>query len=175
MRVHAMVAPICSRKRATFRGARLWGLTWVMRYAWEGCRVVWPRAFSDAGGNADSLCLLVSYENEAGPLTALLTGDAEAEQIEKMVQSGGTGSSEAVAVNVLKAGHHGSKAGMTPKLAQGLSANIALVSCGANNRYGHPAQATRVFRTDELGDIACVFSREGIEVRPQYASGVALE
>ena len=148
------------------------------------CRVVWPRAFSDAGGNADSLCLLVSYENEAGPLTALLTGDAEAEQIEKMVQSGGTGSSEAVAVNVLKAGHHGSKAGMTPKLAQGLSANIALVSCGANNRYGHPAQATidaleaagtRVFRTDELGDIACVFSREGIEVRPQYASGVALE
>lgn len=148
------------------------------------CRVVWPRAFSDAGGNADSLCLLVSYESEAGPLTALLTGDAEAEQIEKMVQSGGTGSSGAVAVNVLKAGHHGSKAGMTPKLAQGLSANIALVSCGANNRYGHPAQATidaleaagtRVFRTDELGDIACVFSREGIEVRPQYASGVALE
>ena len=148
------------------------------------CRVVWPRAFSDAGGNADSLCLLVSHESEAGPLTALLTGDAEAEQIEKMVQSGGTGSSGAVAVNVLKAGHHGSKAGMTPKLAQGLSANIALVSCGANNRYGHPAQATidaleaagtHVFRTDELGDIACVFSREGIEVRPQYASGVALE
>lgn len=148
------------------------------------CRVVWPRAFSDAGGNADSLCLLVSYESEAGSLTALLTGDAEAEQIEKMVQSGGTGSSGAVAVNVLKAGHHGSKAGMTPKLAQGLSANIALVSCGANNHYGHPAQATidaleaagtRVFRTDELGDIACVFSREGIEVRPQYASGVALE
>lgn len=148
------------------------------------CRVVWPWAFSDAGGNADSLCLLVSYESEAGPLTALLTGDAEAEQIEKMVQSGGAGSSGAVAVNVLKAGHHGSKAGMTPKLAQGLSANIALVSCGANNRYGHPAQATidaleaagtRVFRTDELGDIACVFSREGIEVRPQYASGVALE
>lgn len=74
------------------------------------CRVVWPRAFSDAGGNADSLCLLVSYESEAGPFTALLTGDAEAEQIEKMVQSGGTGSSGAVAVNVLKAGHHGSKA-----------------------------------------------------------------
>ena len=64
----------------------------------------------------------MSYESEAGPLTALLTGDAEAEQIEKMVQSGGTGSSGAVAVNVLKAGHHGSKAGMTPKLAQGLSA-----------------------------------------------------
>ena len=71
---------------------------------------------------------------------------------------------------MLKAGHHGSKAGMTPKLAQGLSANIALVSCGANNRYGHPAQATidaleaagtRVFRTDELGDIACVFSLRG--------------
>lgn len=148
------------------------------------CRVVWPQVFSDAGGNADSLCLLVSYESEAGPLTALLTGDAEADQIESMVQSGGTGSSGAPVVNVLKAGHHGSKAGMTTELAQELSANIALVSCGANNRYGHPAQTTidaleaagtRVFRTDELGDIACVFSREGIEVRPQHASEVALE
>ena len=148
------------------------------------CRVVWPQVFSDAGGNADSLCLLVSYESEAGPLTALLTGDAEADQIEKMVQSGGTGSSGTPVVNVLKAGHHGSKAGMTTELAKELSANIALVSCGANNRYGHPAQTTidaleaagtRVFRTDELGDIACVFSREGIEVRPQYAGEVALE
>lgn len=147
------------------------------------CRVVWPRSFSDEGGNADSLCLLVSYESQAGPLTALLTGDAEAEQIESMVQGGG-GVVGIGSVNVLKAGHHGSKAGMTPKLAQELSANIALVSCGENNRYGHPAQTTidaledsgaRVFRTDELGDIACVFSRDGIEVRPQHACEVALE
>ena len=145
------------------------------------CRVVWPRAFSDAGGNADSLCLLVTRESSAGNWTALLTGDAEAEQIDEMTSRLPGGSK---GIDVLKAGHHGSKAGMTDRLALTLSPKITLVSCGANNRYGHPAATTvealeaagsAVFRTDESGDVACVFSDEGIAVRTQRASEVDLE
>ncbi len=148
------------------------------------CRVVWPAAFRDEGGNADSLCLLVSRESAAGSWTALLVGDAEADQIAEIVKGDGRGHAGTGAVDVFKAGHHGSKAGMDETLASALSPEIALVSCGANNRYGHPAPSTvealeaagaQVFRTDELGDIACVFSQEGISVVTQRACEVDIE
>ncbi len=141
------------------------------------CRVVWPGQFEDEGGNADSLCLLVSRESATGEWKALLTGDAEAGQLEEIASSTG-------AVDVFKAGHHGSRAGMTETLARDLSAKIALVSCGANNRYGHPAKTTvealedagtAVFRTDVAGDIACVFSQDEIEVRTQRSCEIDLE
>ena len=50
---------------------------------------------------------------------------------------------------------------------------IALVSAGANNRYGHPAPETlerleavgaTVRRTDEEGDVSCRFGPDRIEV-----------
>lgn len=41
-------------------------------------------------------------------------------------------------VDVLKAGHHGSKTASSPAFLHALDANLALISCGRNNRYGHP-------------------------------------
>ncbi len=133
-----------------------------------------PRVFSDDGGNADSVCLLVRYDGDSDgdvDWTALLCGDAEAEVLARLREEGVLAS-----VDVLKVGHHGSRASLTEDLAHELDAEIALISCGAGNRYGHPAPeiieilgscGTEVFRTDELGDVCVSFTSERISCTPQ--------
>lgn len=138
------------------------------------CRAVWPAAFSDEGGNADSLCLLVEYDAQSDGVPdsrALLTGDAEADQLDAVVDAGLVGH-----VDVFKAGHHGSKNGVSAEAYERLSPEIALISVGEDNRYGHPSQETldalndvgaHVFRTDYMGDVTCRFSEQEIEVFTQ--------
>lgn len=134
-------------------------------------RVVWPRTFNQDGGNADSICMLVDYDAESDgtvEFTTLMTGDAEKDEMGELIVSGAIGD-----IDVLKVGHHGSHNGLTGKQAQIIDPEIALVSCGKNNRYGHPDPETisiledvgaRVFRTDEDGQIRCTFDASGISV-----------
>lgn len=130
-------------------------------------QVVWPVSFSDAGGNADSLCLIAAADIDAdgvGDWRALLVGDAEREQLAKMID-GGIGP-----VDLYKVGHHGSKNALGAVEAEKLAPSVALVSCGKGNRYGHPAASTiktlenagaRVFRSDTMGDVSCKLGKEG--------------
>lgn len=153
----------------------------VLRVGRFTCFVVWPQTFSDEGGNADSLCLLVCYDaNDDGTWesTALLTGDAEAEQLQNLADSEVLVSAGASTLDIVKAGHHGSKAGITEELAAQLHASMVLISCGENNSYGHPALATlqayqavdtQIFRTDTQGDVRCRFEGDGIQVFTQKA------
>lgn len=133
-------------------------------------KVIWPERFEDEGGNADSLCLDVTIELPEGPSDAkvLMTGDAESDQLAEML-----GGAPQAGYDVLKVGHHGSAASLDERTCAAVSPNIALISVGEGNRYGHPAESTlslleaegaAVFRTDERGDVSCRFSREGIEV-----------
>lgn len=82
------------------------------------------------------------------------------------------------AVDVLKVGHHGSRAALTDDLAAALSPRIALLSCGANNRYGHPHAETlaclehagaAILRTDERGDVRLTFTEETIAISAQVS------
>ena len=134
--------------------------------------VVWPDAFREEGGNADSLCLLArldSDRDEMADWSALLVGDAEAPELEAMMDEGRVGQ-----VDVYKVGHHGSAAALTDELARRLSPKVSLVSVGENNRYGHPssdvvgwleAAESSVVRTDESGDVAVRFFSDRMEVR----------
>ncbi len=134
-------------------------------------RVVSPEHFVDQGGNADSVCLVASLDcdGDGNPdWTALFCGDAEAEQLASLTRNGELGN-----VDVYKVGHHGSKAAVTTELAYTLSPSVSLVSVGENNRYGHPVASTlealeqagsRVFRTDEQGDVSCEFTMKGMRV-----------
>jgi len=70
-----------------------------------------------------------------------------------------------VGADVLKVGHHGSKYSTSKEFLAAVSPRLAIISCGANNRYGHPNQevlsnlqefAINVKRTDQLGDIKVV-------------------
>ena len=138
-------------------------------------RVAWPRAFADEGGNGDSLCLAAAAGEGAGRFTALLTGDAEADQLRAMADGGAIG-----AVDVLKVGHHGSAASLDGELACRLAPAVALVSVGEGNRYGHPrpeplaaleAAGAAVFRTDESGDVAVTFDAGRLRVDSQRPAG----
>lgn len=143
----------------------------VVRCGAIGLSVLWPYEFSDEGGNADSLCLLAAFDPERdgeANWTALFCGDAESKQLDALEESGALGE-----VNIYKVGHHGSRAALDDETVRALSPDIALVSVGASNHYGHPAAETlerlesvgaRVLRTDEQGDVSCKLEADSISV-----------
>ena len=72
-------------------------------------------------------------------------------------------------VAILKAGHHGAKTSSAEEFVSSIRPENTIISSGKNNSYGHPKPETlqilekyysRVWRTDELGDIIFVF-RDG--------------
>ena len=100
--------------------------------------------------------------------TTLFCGDAESDQLKEIIDEGELGD-----IDIYKVGHHGSKAALTESVVEVIRPEISLVSVGEGNRYGHPAAQTlslldsvgsHVFRTDEMGDVSCEFSNDGIRV-----------
>ncbi|MBR4581364.1 MAG: MBL fold metallo-hydrolase, partial [Lachnospiraceae bacterium] len=67
-------------------------------------------------------------------------------------------------VEILKCAHHGSAIGSNSReFIAGITPCLAVISCGENNRYGHPHKETlenleeagvQVARTDELGAVS---------------------
>ncbi len=113
---------------------------------------LYPNSIGD-GGNNDSLVL---YGQLLGQ-RFLFTGDLEAEGEERLMST-----YPELQVDILKAGHHGSKGSSSPMFLKAIGARIALVSAGKNNRYQHPHLETlerfqslhmTVFRTDQQGAI----------------------
>ncbi len=101
--------------------------------------------------NNDSLVLEIHF----GRHTFLLTGDAEKQVEAELVASG-----QLHHVDVLKAGHHGSRTSSTVGFLDAIQPSIALISDGYLNSYGHPhpltlehlnEHHTGIFRTDQSG------------------------
>ncbi|UCH65095.1 MAG: DNA internalization-related competence protein ComEC/Rec2 [Ignavibacterium sp.] len=76
-------------------------------------------------------------------------------------------------VDVLKLGHHGSKTSTSPKFLYFTSPDIALVSAGIKNKFGHPHSSVikrlsekdvNILRTDESGAILLTCDGENIVV-----------
>lgn len=134
--------------------------------------VIWPDHFTEEGGNGDSLCLEARADVDSDGLSdwnALFVGDAEAKQLQSLIEGGRVGP-----IDIYKVGHHGSKKAITEDEARFLSPYLALVSCGAHNRYGHPAPSTlltlnevgtQIFRSDVQGDVSCVLEPSRIKVK----------
>ena len=64
--------------------------------------------------------------------------------------------------DILKAGHHGSKTSTCDEFVKHVTPETAIISCGKNNKYGHPNDSVikileenhvKILRTDELGTI----------------------
>ncbi|HEL2122998.1 TPA: DNA internalization-related competence protein ComEC/Rec2 [Streptococcus suis] len=113
--------------------------------------VLYPSGTGD-GGNNDSIVLY----GRLLKTNFLFTGDLEQGELDLLKTYPN------LPVDVLKAGHHGSKGSSYPEFLDHIGAKIALVSAGENNRYEHPHQETldrfdsrniQVYRTDQQGAI----------------------
>src|SRR5262245_64929525 len=120
--------------------------------------------------NANSVVLRLSYGN----FSMLFTGDAETETEDLMMKSG-----VPLHVQVLKVGHHGSRYATSAGFLEAVAPEAAVISVGAENKYGHPAQQTldrlrkagvKVYRTDLNGDIAIVTDGNTYEIHPAKQS-----
>ena len=63
-------------------------------------------------------------------------------------------------IDVLKAGHHGSKTSSSKEFIDTINPKYSIISVGKNNRYGHPnkevlasLKESKIYRTDEDGSI----------------------
>lgn len=118
------------------------------------------KGFHANSANAYSTTLSLCY----GSFTMLLTGDLEKEGEEALLKELENRKKAPVrGYTVLKVAHHGSKNSTSQELLDIISPEISLISCGKNNRYGHPHQEltkrlTRaggtILRTDREGAIS---------------------
>lgn len=107
----------------------------VLRVGRFSLRVVSPLGSSDGSQNADSVQLVLSFEDGPRTLSGLLTGDGEKDELAAELGRGDVGD-----VDFLKVGHHGSAVSLGEAEARALSPEVSIASAGANNRYGHPRQ-----------------------------------
>lgn len=99
----------------------------------------------------------VVIKAEYGKNSFLFTGDAE-ELVEDEILS----DNFKLKADVLKVGHHGSTTSTSDKFLNKVSPKYAVISCGNNNKYGHPHKETleklekrniTTYRTDLEGTI----------------------
>ena len=110
-------------------------------------KVLHPQKNSQMEKNAASLVMqgkILGYR-------VLLTGDVEKEGEEELL------SEELERADILKAAHHGSKNSTSNEFLQKVQPKQTVISCGKQNRYGHPhletiqrlqTYQTKIYRTD---------------------------
>lgn len=110
---------------------------------------------NESGEDANGLSQVWSLRSDG--MSVLLTGDIGAEQ-EKLL----LGRRALDDFAVLKAAHHGSKNSSCEEFLAEIRPDITIISCGENNRYGHPhpetldrleAAGSRICQTWEKGQI----------------------
>jgi competence protein ComEC len=103
--------------------------------------------------NDDSLVIELRY----GDVAILLTGDISAETERTVLPA-----LSPARIRILKVAHHGSRTSTSQALVDHWKPQIALISCGRGNRFGHPAPdvirrleagGVRIYRTDRDGQI----------------------
>lgn len=103
--------------------------------------------------NDTSLVLRIDY----GSTSFLLTGDMESDAERDLVESGAN-----LKADVLQVGHHGSSTSSSYLFLNAVLPEMGIISCGVNNKYGHPHEETLsilrdagvdVYRTDLMGTI----------------------
>lgn len=120
--------------------------------------------------NANSIVARLSY----GAFSMLFTGDSERETEDRLIEQ--ENAAEPLQARVLKVAHHGSRHSTTRAFLERVRPEVALISCGADNEYGHPAQETldrlrrwvrELHRTDLEGEIVIRSDGRRYEIHPE--------
>jgi competence protein ComEC len=111
--------------------------------------------------NNGSVGILLEY----GEFRVLLTGDSEQYELGYWLQH-----DSVPRVTVVKVAHHGSRNGTTAAWVEATRPQVAVISLGAGNSYGHPSPqvieqwqsaGARVYRTDRDGAVIIEARRDG--------------
>ncbi|BER92722.1 MBL fold metallo-hydrolase [Atrimonas thermophila] len=104
--------------------------------------------------------------------SCLFTGDIEREREEELIRV----AKDKLDVDILKIPHHGSSTGTTIAFLKATTPEVAVISCGRGNKYGHPHAETlqalqsmgiAVYRTDLNGTILVKTDGKTYEVIPE--------
>ena len=113
--------------------------------------VLAPFSESNSNLNNASAVVRITY----GKTVMLFTGDAEHVIENQLLNSG-------IDADVLKVGHHGAGSASSSSFIKAVSPEVAVISVGEGNSYGHPHADTlailnevgaKIYRTDEQGTI----------------------
>ena len=123
-----------------------------------------PRALPERGPNDNSIALRVTY----GSRSILFVGDSEREAEADLLRAG-----RDLRSSVLKVGHHGSRTSSSLAFLAAVHPEVAVISCGVRNRFGHPTRealgaletvGARVLRTDRVGAVFVATDGSSLEL-----------
>ncbi|MGI5837762.1 MAG: ComEC/Rec2 family competence protein [Chloroflexota bacterium] len=121
--------------------------------------------------NANSVVLRITL----GSVSALLTGDIEEKTEERLL-----GHRDTIQSQILKVAHHGSRYGSIDPFLDAVQPEIALISAGDGNSYGHPhrellqrleSRQIKTYRTDKNGTIEVTTDGREYRVTTEKAGG----
>ena len=116
--------------------------------------------------NLNSIVFNLNYRSKS----FLFTGDCEETNEVDIVNSFNLND-----VDFLKVAHHGSSSSSTSEFIKETSPDVAVISCGYKNQYGHPHQSTLdtltknnvlTYRTDINGDM--IFYSDGLTITTKH-------
>ncbi len=129
-------------------------------------KVISPEIENDDNLNNYSICLRVDFGNTR----LILTGDAEV-KIEDMILDSGID----INADIYQVGHHGSVTSNTQEFIAAMQPQIAIISAGKNNDYGHPHEevvdrlesfGTVIYNTIDMSTIT--ITTDGDEIKVDY-------
>jgi competence protein ComEC len=113
--------------------------------------------------NDNSIVLRIGFAGRRILLTGDLEEEGEADLLDRHAGA-------ALAADLVKVGHHGSRTSSSPELVAAVRPRWAVISCGVQNRFGFPhadvvrrwqGAGARVLRTDQVGAVTLTVSPRG--------------
>lgn len=124
-------------------------------------RIIAPTEQSDNLNDMSLICYIDAFDS-----TFTVLGDAEKDELRSVYNE----TIYDFSADVIAMGHHGSSTSVYKPFLNAVDADVAVISCGKGNSYGHPhkealdyiqANAMTCLRTDESGDIIFKVTEEG--------------
>lgn len=131
---------------------------------WE---IVAPCSDDYGSANNYSVGIIVRH----GENSFIFTGDAERLAEKEMIESG-----RLEDIDVYKVGHHGSDTSSSEEFLEIIKPDIAVISCGKGNSYGHPDEAAvdrimkytdKIYRTDVCGSVVITSDGDNLDVHSE--------
>jgi len=105
--------------------------------------------------------------------SAIFTGDLEEDKQKDLINQ----PSIEISADIFKVSHHGSANGLLTEFLSQVNPEVAVISVGENNRYGHPSpiildklkaiSGLKIFRTDRQGDVKIFSDGKDYQIRTQ--------